>query len=113
MARMKPTPNLLARLQAEIKGEVLSDPVSRGLYATDAGMYQILPLLVVIPADRADALRAVRICGELGAPILPRGGGTSLSGQTIAQALVIDFSKYVNRLLEVNAAERWARVEPG
>src|SRR5262245_10477443 len=72
---MNTVSKLLPRLQTEIKGEVLNDPVSLGLYATDASMYQIMPLAVVIPRDRADTLRAVRICGELGAPILPRGSG--------------------------------------
>lgn len=104
---------LYERLRAEIRGEVLTDQVSLGLYATDASIYQILPLAVVLPRDRADVLKAMRIAGELGAPILPRGGGTSLSGQTIAWAVVIDVSKYMNRLLEVNAEEKWARVEPG
>ncbi len=106
-------PQLIERLRREIRGEVLADPVSLGLYATDASIYQIVPLAVALPLDRKDALQAVRIAGDLGVPILPRGGGTSLSGQTIARAVVIDVSKHMNRLLELNVEERWARVEPG
>src|SRR5688572_20412540 len=104
---------LIDRLRREIRGEVLTDPVSLGLYATDASIYQIFPLAVVLPRDRADALRALRIAGEFKVPILPRGAGTSLSGQTVARAVVIDVSKYMNRLLELNVEERWVRVEPG
>lgn len=111
------TPDSLAtlrrRLQDELRGEVLTDAVSLGIYATDASLYQIVPLAVVLPLDREDALVAIRICTDLGAPILPRGGGTSLSGQSVAKAVVIDLSKNLRRLLEVNTAERWARVEPG
>ncbi len=104
---------IAAALRERVRGEVLDDDFSLGLYATDASMFQITPLAVVVPRDRADALAAVRLCGELGAPILPRGGGTSLSGQTIARAVVIDCSKHMNRLLELNVEQRWARVEPG
>jgi FAD/FMN-containing dehydrogenase/Fe-S oxidoreductase len=110
---MNSTQTLIQRLQSEIRGEILTDAVSLGLYATDASMYQIMPLAVVVPLDRVDAVRVVRLCGELHVPILARGGGTSLSGQTIAEAVVLDFSKHMHRLLEVNTEERWARIEPG
>ncbi|MEN6627026.1 MAG: FAD-linked oxidase C-terminal domain-containing protein [Candidatus Sumerlaeia bacterium] len=100
-------------LRSKIRGEVLDDPVSLGLYATDASMFQIMPLAVVVPRDREDALAAMACCAACNVPILPRGGGTSLSGQTVARAVVIDCSKYMRRLLEVNVGERWARVEPG
>ena len=92
---------------------MLTDPVSRGLYSTDASIYQILPHLVVVPRDREDVVTAVRLAAEHGVPVLPRGGGTSLAGQTVGAAVVVDFSKHVNRLLELNVDERWARVEPG
>ncbi|MCE5228830.1 FAD-binding protein [bacterium] len=105
--------NLTAALRRRVRGEVLDDPVSLGLYATDASMFQITPLAVVVPLDREDALAAMEVCRELGAPILPRGGGTSLSGQTVARAVVIDVSKHMRRLIELNVEERWARVEPG
>jgi FAD/FMN-containing dehydrogenase/Fe-S oxidoreductase len=102
-----------SRLRAEVRGDVLDDPLSLGLYATDASFYQITPLAVVVPRNRAALVRAVRIAAEAGAPILPRGGGTSLAGQTVNRAVVLDCSKYMNRLLELNVEEGWARVEPG
>ncbi len=107
------TPTISAALRRRVRGEVLDDPFSLGLYATDASMFQITPLAVVLPLDREDALAAMAVCRELGAPILPRGGGTSLSGQTVAHAVVIDASKHMRRLIELNVEERWARVEPG
>lgn len=107
------TRTITAALRKRVRGEVLDDPFSLGLYATDASMFQIMPLAVVIPLDRDDALAAMAVCRELGVPILPRGGGTSLSGQTVARAVVIDVSKHMRRLIELNVEERWARVEPG
>ena len=106
-------PALTDRLRRAVRGDVLGDAMSLGLYATDASMFQIWPLAVVLPLGREDALAAMRVAAEAAAPILPRGGGTSLSGQSINRAVVIDASKHMNRLLELNAAERWARVEPG
>jgi FAD/FMN-containing dehydrogenase/Fe-S oxidoreductase len=100
-------------LQAELQGEVRFDRVSRALYATDASVYQIEPMGVVIPRSRDDLLRAVRICARFRCPLTMRGGGTSQAGQAIGAGLVIDTSKYLNAILEVNVAERWARVEPG
>ena len=90
-----------------------TDALSLGLYATDASMYQIPPLVVVVPYDRADALRVVRLCGELGLPVVARGGGTSLTGQSVGKAVILDVSKYLTRLLELNLDEGWVRVEPG
>ncbi|MEX0930034.1 MAG: FAD-linked oxidase C-terminal domain-containing protein, partial [Balneolales bacterium] len=95
------------------KGDVLHDEYSLGMYATDASIYQIKPLAVVIPKDEADVQKAVAIAGRHEMKILPRGGGTSLAGQTVGRALVIDFSRYMNRILEVNGPQRWARVQPG
>jgi FAD/FMN-containing dehydrogenase/Fe-S oxidoreductase len=100
-------------LAAEIEGEVRFDTLTRALYATDASVYQIVPAGVVIPRNRDDILRALAICRRFHCPITMRGGGTSQAGQAIGAGLQIDTSKYYNRLLEVNAAERWARVEPG
>jgi FAD/FMN-containing dehydrogenase/Fe-S oxidoreductase len=104
---------LVGRLRSAGVREVLGDTMSLGLYATDASMFQIWPRAVAVPRDRREALAAVRTAAEAGAAILPRGGGTSLSGQTINRAVVIDSSKYMNRLLELNVDERWVRVEPG
>jgi FAD/FMN-containing dehydrogenase len=83
------------------------------LYATDASLYQVEPLGVVIPASVEDAVRAVGHCAEHGYPILPRGGGTSLAGQCTARAVVIDFSPRCRAVLGVDDAARTARVEPG
>src|SRR5689334_3166289 len=104
---------LRRELTARILGEVRFDALSRALYATDASVYQILPLGVVIPKNRDDILAALEICRRFRCPVTMRGGGTSQAGQAIGEGLQIDTSKYYNRLLEVNAEQRWARVEPG
>src|SRR5712692_12125741 len=101
------------RLRREIRGEVLFEAVSRGRYSTDASIYQIEPLGVVVPRSREDAAAAIAIAREEGVPVLPRGGGTSQCGQTVAQALVIDCSKYLDRVISVDVEGRRARVEPG
>src|SRR6267154_1341247 len=104
---------LQQRLRRETRGEVLFDAFSRGRYSTDASIYQIEPLGVVVPQSREDAAAAIAIAREEGAPVLPRGGGTSQCGQTVARALVIDCSKYLDRVIAVDAEGRRARVEPG
>jgi FAD/FMN-containing dehydrogenase/Fe-S oxidoreductase len=101
------------RLRREIRGEVLFDAFSRGRYATDASIYQIEPLGVVVPKSRRDAAAAIAIAREEGVPVLPRGGGTSQCGQTVARALVVDCSKYLDRVISVDVEGRRARVEPG
>jgi FAD/FMN-containing dehydrogenase/Fe-S oxidoreductase len=101
------------RLRRETRGEVLFDAFSRGRYSTDASIYQIEPLGVVVPQSREDAAAAIAIAREEGVPVLPRGGGTSQCGQTVARALVIDCSKYLDRVIAVDAEGRRARVEPG
>jgi FAD/FMN-containing dehydrogenase/Fe-S oxidoreductase len=106
-------PHLEARLRREIRGEVLFDAFSRGRYSTDASIYQIEPLGVVVPKSREDAAAAIAIAREEGAQILPRGGGTSQCGQTVARALVIDCSKHLDRVIAVDVEGRRARVEPG
>ena len=104
---------MIKTLQASLKGDVLDDEYSRGMYATDASIYQIRPRAVVLPRDEADVKKAMAIAREHKVSILPRGGGTSLAGQTVGEALVLDFSKYMNNILEINASERWVRVQPG
>jgi FAD/FMN-containing dehydrogenase/Fe-S oxidoreductase len=108
-----PLASLEARLKRELTGEVLFDAWSRGRYATDASIYQIEPLGVVIPRTADEAVRAAEAAVAEGVPILPRGAGTSQCGQTVGAALVIDNSKHLNRLLEVDAAAATAWVEPG
>ena len=100
-------------LRRAVRGDVRFDPASRLLYSTDASMYQVEPIGVVIPRDAEDVQAAVEIARREQVALLPRGGGTSLTGQTVNRALVLDFSRHMRRVLEVNAEERWARVEPG
>jgi len=100
-------------LENQIEGEVRFDRVSRALYSTDASVYQIEPLGVVVPRSRDDVVRTVQIAKRHGCSITARGGGTSQAGQAIGSGLQLDTSKYLNHILELNVAERWARVEPG
>ena len=108
-----PSSSLQSELQHAIEGEVRFDKISRALYSTDASVYQIQPVGVAIPKTRHDVVRILEICTKFRCPITMRGGGTSQAGQAIGEGLQVDTSKYFNRLLEVNAQERWARVEPG
>lgn len=105
--------DLARALQEKITGEVRFDRASRLMYSTDASIYEIEPIGVVIPRTSEDIFAAVEAAREFEVPLLPRGGGTSLAGQTVGHALVIDTSKYLNRTLEVNTEEGWAWVEPG
>ena len=104
---------LEAHLSDTLAGEVRFDLYSKALYSTDASLYQIQPIGVVIPRDSQDVIKTVQIASEHNVPILPRGGGTSLAGQSVGEAIVLDMSKYMNELLEVDVSERWARVQPG
>lgn len=106
-------PTFISQLERNIKGEVLSDDYSLGLYATDASFYQIKPQVVVLPKDNEDVKAAIKLANEHNVSILPRGGGTSLAGQTVGHSMVLDFSKYMNQLLELNVEEKWARIQPG
>ena len=101
------------RLRREVDGEVLFDAFSRGRYSTDASIYQIEPVGVVVPRSEAAALTALEIAVEEGVPILPRGAGTSQCGQTVSAALVIDHSKYLNDLVAFDAQAREVTVQPG
>ncbi|MCD6077671.1 MAG: D-lactate dehydrogenase (cytochrome), partial [Ramlibacter sp.] len=104
---------LAQRLAQETAGEVLFSPADRGRYATDASIYQVTPVGVFVPSTAEDARLALDICRDLKVPVVPRGGGTSQCGQTVGAGLVIDFSKHVRNVLEVDANARTATVEPG
>ncbi|MCM2316592.1 MAG: FAD-binding protein, partial [Thermoanaerobaculia bacterium] len=104
---------LARELRAAIRGEVLFDAGSRALYATDSSNYRQVPIGVVRPCSADDVVAALEVARRHGAPILGRGAGTSLAGQCCNVAVVLDFSRHMNRILEVNAAGRFARVEPG
>lgn len=112
-ARLVDVAALQAALTREVDGEVRFDAVSRALYSTDASVYRIEPVAVVLPRTREALVAAVNTCRRFRCPVTLRGGGTSQSGQTIGDGVIIDTSKYLNAVLEVNPAERWARVEPG
>ncbi|NWG22457.1 MAG: FAD-binding protein [Chloroflexi bacterium] len=105
--------DLAAELRENVKGEVQTDAISRALYATDASIYQIEPLGVVLPQDEEDVAAVMRLARLRKLPVLPRGGGTSLAGQAVGRAIHLDFTRYMDRLLEVNPDEQWAWVEPG
>ncbi|HYM30245.1 MAG TPA: FAD-binding and (Fe-S)-binding domain-containing protein, partial [Candidatus Cybelea sp.] len=104
---------LAARLRRELKGEVLFDAFSRGRYSTDASIYQIEPIGVVVPRESEDIARAVQIAVEEGIPVLPRGGGTSQCGQTVGEALVVDCSRHLDKVVALDTAGRSVRVQPG
>src|SRR3974390_1944128 len=106
-------PGLEHRLRREISGDVWFDRFTRGRYATDASHYQMMPLGVVAPRSIAEAERAIALARADGVTVLPRGGGTSQSGQTVNHSLVIDFSKYLTRILDLDVAGRRCVVEPG
>jgi len=115
--RLRPTPlgdpRLAQRLRREVEGEVLFSRADRGRYATDASIYQVEPVGVVVPRTTADVAAALSIAREHGVPVLPRGGGTSQCGQTVNRALVIDCTKHLRRVLDVDAGARTVWVEPG
>src|SRR5205807_132330 len=102
-----------AHLRKHVRGEVRFDDLTRRLYSTDASIYQVTPLGVVIPRTADDLVTAVQVAGELHVPVTPRGGGTSLSGQSIGPGLVVDCSKYLHHVLDVDVGARLARVQPG
>ena len=104
---------LAEKLATETTGEILFSPADRGRYATDASIYQVMPVGVFVPRSSDDVKAALDICRDLSVPIVPRGGGTSQCGQTVGAGLVIDHAKYVRNILSIDAVQRTAEVEPG
>jgi FAD/FMN-containing dehydrogenase len=100
-------------LRTQVRGDVKFDNGSRALYATDGSNYRQVPIGVVLPRDADDVLAAISVCREFGAPLLCRGGGTSLAGQCCNVAVVLDFTKYMGNILEIDPERRIARVQPG
>src|SRR5437870_1362702 len=100
-------------LRRVIEGEVRFDAYSRLLYSTDASMYQVEPVGVVIPRHAGDVQAVLEVANRSGTPVLRRGGGTSLTGHTVNRAIVVDFSPHMNRLRGLSGGEGWARVGPG
>jgi FAD/FMN-containing dehydrogenase/Fe-S oxidoreductase len=104
---------LAARLRQTVRGEVRFDDASRALYATDSSNYRQVPIGLVLPLDTADVVAALAACREFNAPVLSRGGGTSLAGQCCNVAVVLDFSKYMHGIVALDPAAHVARVQPG
>jgi FAD/FMN-containing dehydrogenase/Fe-S oxidoreductase len=107
------TEALERELKKTVRGEVRFDRGSRALYATDGSNYRQIPIGLVVPKDADDVVAAVGACRKHGAPVLPRGAGTSLAGQCCNVAVVLDFTKYMNQILEIDPVQRFARVQPG
>jgi FAD/FMN-containing dehydrogenase/Fe-S oxidoreductase len=104
---------LAAKLASETRGEVLFSAADRGRYATDASIYQVMPVGVFVPRSAPDVKTALDICRDMGVPIVPRGGGTSQCGQTVGAGLVIDHAKHIRNIIDVDVDKRTAEVEPG
>src|ERR1700722_11538846 len=112
LAQFDPTA-LEAALRRHLRGEVRFDSGSRALYSTDGSNYRQVPIGIVLPRDKEDVIATVALCREYHAPLLARGGGTSLAGQCCNAAVILDFSKYMASILEIDLERRIARVEPG
>src|SRR5262249_274086 len=111
--RKSPRQDLAAKLSRAVEGEVLFDAASRGRYATDASIYQVEPVGVLVPKSFDDVRAALAIARELGVPVLARGAGSSQCGQTAGAALVVDCSKYLNAIATIDRDAMRATVEPG
>ena len=105
--------DLATELRSAIAGDVRTDAYTRHLFSRDASMYSIEPIAVVFPRDAADVTAAVAVCARRRVPMLPRGAGTSLAGQTVGRAVIIDTSRHMDAILELDAEGRKARVQPG
>ena len=104
---------IAADLSALIEGEILSEDWETVMYASDASIYEIKPQCVAVPKNKDDVLKIVNYCVTSNIPIIPRGGGSGLAGQAIGNGVVIDFTKYMNSILEVNTEENYVIVQPG
>ena len=96
-----------------IAGELRDDRYTRVLYSTDASLYQVMPHAVLIPRTADDVIAAVALAAEFELPVLPRGAGTSLAGQAVNEALIIDFTRHLDAIVAINLDELWVRVQPG
>ncbi len=113
---MAPDTNLkafLEELRQNTRGDLRTDEYSRILYSTDASIYQVLPLGVFFPLNAAEVHAAVELAARYRVPLLPRTAGSSLAGQAVNEALILDMSRHMDQVLEVNSDERWVRVQPG
>jgi FAD/FMN-containing dehydrogenase len=113
LARALDATQLARRLRAECRGDVLFDRAARGRYATDASIYQVVPVGVVVPCDEADMKAALAVAREQGVPLLPRGAGSSQCGQTVGEALVVDHSKALHEIVAFDREAMTVSVQPG
>src|SRR5436305_15181073 len=101
-----------AELKKRVEGDIYFDRYSRLLYSTDASIYQIEPIGVVVPRHKGDVQAVGELANKFSVPVLPRGGGTSLAGQTVGRALVLDLSEFMENVLEVDRGEQWCGSPP-
>ncbi len=101
------------QLRVTIKGDVLSEEWQRAMYATDASSYEIMPLVVVLPKNKDDVIKIVKFAQKNKVPVIARGGGSGLAGQAIGAGIVVDFTRYMNDILEINTKENYVTVQPG
>src|SRR4051794_19068932 len=113
MGRRIGDPGLAARLGEVVRGEVRFDAFTRGRYSTDASIYQIEPIGVALPRDADDVAAAIKLARHAGFPVIARGGGSSQNGQPLGEAVILDTSRHMNRVLEIDAVAGTATVEPG
>ncbi|NCB09321.1 MAG: FAD-binding oxidoreductase, partial [Bacteroidia bacterium] len=106
-------PEQLNQLKSQLEGDLFADNVQRVLYSTDASQYKEKPMAVTRPKNKEDIKKIISFARENGTSVIPRGAGTSLAGQVVGPGIVVDMSKYMNRILAFNAEERWIWVEPG
>jgi FAD/FMN-containing dehydrogenase len=109
----RPSPSALERLATELEGDFHCDPMMRTLYATDASVYREMPEAVALPRTENDICKLVRFAGEHGTSLIPRAAGTSLAGQVVGGGIVVDISRYLTRIVEIDAVARRVRVQPG
>ena len=112
-ANASDTQQLVEELSSHVQGEVRFDKMSRALWSTDASIYQIEPVGVVLPKSNDDIIAVLETAHKYGVSVLPRGGGTSLAGQTVGESIILDFSRYMRDVIEINADEGWVRTQPG
>jgi FAD/FMN-containing dehydrogenase len=113
MARANRRKDILRDLPKTIEGEVVIDEISRTIYSSAASLYQIKPLGIVKPRNKKDVITVVKFASQHNIPITPRGGGTSRAGNEVGEGLLLDFSKYMNKILEFDRREEWVKVQPG
>src|SRR3954468_21244145 len=107
------TSALASDLRRLVKGDVLCDDLSRTLYSTAACIFQIMPAGVVVPRDRDNVVAVVKYAAEQGIPVTARGAGSGPAGQSLVEGIILDFSKYMTQVVELNQSEGWVRVQPG